>query len=120
MGIRKRLKQSRVAGLLPPAPDEGDIRAANCSGNNTLLVGGTEGNLRAVCLGGRTGSITLKDGSAGGSTLFVYFHRSKDYKGIITMPGNGIPFQNGVFIQYQNSSGVETGDSAIFYEVDED
>jgi hypothetical protein len=129
--IRKRLKRSRVAGLLAPAKDEGDVTAygvyQNATGNNgheQVVASGTAGNLRALIIGGRTGEITLRNGTDTNNTnspiMFKIFNRERLVKTVVNFPGNGIPFDNGLVFQRSNGQGGNSqNENVVIYEVDD-
>jgi hypothetical protein len=111
---------------------------------------GTQGHLRAIQLGGATGLYTLKNGSpnSSGTILLPLFVRHKFTGGyssgasgdnharrsafggrargdvgmeMMELPGNGIPFDNGLSIKYSSmqSGPQKSGEVVIHYEVDE-
>lgn len=129
--IRKRLKRSRVAGLLAPAKDEGDVTAygvyqggTSNNGHEQVVAGGTGGNLRALIIGGRTGEITLRNGTNTNNTnspiMFRIYNRERLVKTVINFPGNGIPFDNGLVFQRANGQGGNfPNENVVIYEVDD-
>lgn len=118
--------------------------------NEQIVDLGTQGHLRAIQLGGATGMYTLKNGSpnSSGTIILPLFNRHKFTGGyspgasgqnharrhafgsaaradvgmeMMELPGNGIPFDNGLSIQFSNmQSGPQlSGEVVIHYEVDE-
>lgn len=87
----------------------GDVKAANASSNTTIIGGPARVKSIYYTANASAGSISLKNGGSGGTTLVTINVPANGF-GTIYIPGDGIRFEANVYTVLTNVSSV-----TVFY-----
>lgn len=111
--------------------EQGDVRShfEDLSGSSMVgnfTVPGTGAGVRLkgfwyACVAAKRGKITVKDGSASGSTLleFIIAGNLASDCGIVNIPGNGIYASDGLYFAVTDDEGDDSGGArsvTVFYQ----
>ena len=83
----------------------GDVKAVTASNNTAIIEGPARVKSMNYRANASAGSIVLKDGGSGGSTIIDVAVPANGY-GDITIPGDGVRFSTNVYTVLTNVSSV--------------